>query len=153
MDPTVNAGSGVAPLRVLVVDDSTLMRKVIAAIVVSSPDLVLAGEARDGLEALAAADRLHPDVILLDIEMPRMNGLEFLAAARLRSAAAIIVVSSIVQPGSPHCLRALELVAHDILAKPSGTLSLDLAAKRRQALLDAIQRCRHALPDRPGAPA
>lgn len=142
MTQTLVPGAGATPLRVLVVDDSTLMRKVIAGIVACGPDLALAGEARDGLDALAAAERLRPDVILLDIEMPRMNGLEFLAAARLRSVAAVIVISSVVQPGSPQCLRALELGARDVLAKPSGTLSLDLAARRRQALLDAIRHCR-----------
>lgn len=130
------------PLRVLVVDDSTLMRRIIVDIVARSPQLAVVGEARDGVEALEMAAALAPDVILLDIEMPRMNGLDFLRAARLRSAARIIVVSSIARPGTAACLEALALGASDILPKPSGALSLDLAERHSQALLDSIHACR-----------
>lgn len=129
-------------LRVLVADDSTLMRKLISAIVRKSDMLELAGEACDGLEALEQAARLAPDVILLDIEMPRMNGLEFLAQARLRTAASVIVISSVVQPGSEPYREALALGAVDILPKPSGVLSLDMEARRSGSLLAAIHNCR-----------
>jgi two-component system chemotaxis response regulator CheB len=152
MTTTAVALPAAAPLRVLVADDSTLMRKLIAAIVHQSPSLELAGEARDGLDALEQAAALTPDVILLDIEMPRMTGLEFLAAARLRTAASVIVISSVVQPGSGPYREALALGAADILPKPSGALSLDLAAKRSRTLLDAIHACR-ARPQAPVAEA
>lgn len=127
--------------RVLVVDDSSLMRRVIADILRASPRLDIAGEARDGLEALAQVAALAPDLVLLDIEMPRMDGLEFLAEARLRVAAPVIVLSSVVQAGSPASLQALALGAADVLPKPSGTLSLDLEEKRGRDLLAAIHHC------------
>lgn len=132
-----------APLRVLVVDDSSLMRRLIADIVRAAPDLELAGEARDGMEALAQARDLAPDVILLDIEMPRLDGLGFLRAARLSVPARVIVVSSLARLGSDTSREALALGASDILPKPSGVLSLDLAATRGEALLAAI---RHQAP-------
>lgn len=149
MNAVLNAPTA-APLRVLVADDSTLMRKLIGSIVRGCPSLQLAGEACDGLDALDKAEALHPDVILLDIEMPRLDGLGFLAEARLRTAAAVIVVSSVAEPGSAAYRSALDLGAVDIVAKPSGVVSLDIAERRRAALLDAIERCR-AL--RPAAPA
>lgn len=141
-----------APLRVLVADDSTLMRKMLCAIVRQAPALELAGEACDGLDALEKAEALAPDVILLDIEMPRLDGLGFLARARLRTAASVIVVSSLAEPGSPAFGAALALGAADIVAKPSGVLSLDMAGRRREALLAAIQRCRALRPDAPAEP-
>lgn len=146
-----------APLRVLVADDSTLMRKLIGSMVRQCPSLELAGEARDGLDALDKAAALDPDVILLDIEMPRLDGLGFLAEARLRTAAQVIVVSSLAEPGSGVCRRALDLGAVDVLAKPSGVLSLDLVERRREALLEAILHCRsrrlsQLAPDAAGVP-
>lgn len=135
-----------APLRVLVVDDSSLMRRMIADIVRQADDLELAGEARDGLEALDQAAALRPDVILLDIEMPRLDGLGFLRAARLTVPARVIVVSSLARLGSPVCREALALGASDILPKPSGVLSLDLAETRGQALLAAIRDGRQPAP-------
>lgn len=141
--------SGVQPeqealLRVLVVDDSTLMRRVIAGLVAACPGAEVVGEAADGIEALEQAARLQPDVILLDIEMPRMDGLDFLKQARLRTAARVIVISSVAHPGSDACRQALEFGAQDVLAKPSGVVSLDLAEKRRAVLEDVLRRCRAA---------
>ncbi len=134
--------SAAAPLRVLVVDDSSLMRRVITDLVKQAGDLDLVGEAVDGLEALDRAQALQPDVILLDIEMPRMDGLGFLRAARLRIPARVIVVSSLARLGNPASREALALGASDIIPKPSGVLSLDLAAARGAALLAAIRGCR-----------
>lgn len=141
MNAVLNAPTA-PPLRVLVADDSTLMRKLIGSIVRGCPSLQLAGEACDGLDALDKAEALHPDVILLDIEMPRLDGLGFLAEARLRTAASVIVVSSVAEPGSAAYRSALDLGAVDIVAKPSGVLSVDIAERRRAALIDAIERCR-----------
>jgi two-component system chemotaxis response regulator CheB len=128
-----------AVLRVLVVDDSSLMRRALADILAQDATLQLAGEAVDGLDALAKAEALRPDVILLDIEMPRMDGIAFLRAARLRLAARIIVISSVARLGSPYAMEALALGADDILPKPSGVVSADLAEKRGQALLAALR--------------
>lgn len=141
--PAAPAPAGVDErLRVLVVDDSSLMRRIIGGLVAAAPDLVLAGEAADGEEALALALQLKPDVILLDIEMPRLDGLGFLREARLRVPAPVIVVSSLVRLGNPAARDALALGAVDILPKPSGMLSLDLAETRGAALLAAVRACR-----------
>lgn len=133
-----------AALRILIVDDSTLMRRVIAGMVASCPGVEVVGEACDGIDALAKAAVLEPDVILLDIEMPRMDGLAFLRASRLSSVASVIVISSVAHPASASCREALELGASDVLAKPSGVVSLDMAERRRVILQDALRRCRAA---------
>lgn len=133
-----NAGTA-AVRRVLIVDDSLLMRRVIRAIVEKDPSLQVVGEAADGVQALERAAELTPDLVLLDIEMPRMDGLEFLRRARLLCDARIVVVSSVVQPGSPKVMQAIELGASDILPKPSGALSVDLEEKRGDELLAAIR--------------
>ncbi|HEX6591505.1 MAG TPA: response regulator, partial [Moraxellaceae bacterium] len=72
-----------AQRRVLIVDDSFLMRRVIRNIIERDEGLVVAGEAADGMEALEMVAALAPEVILLDIEMPRMDGIEFLRRAQL----------------------------------------------------------------------
>lgn len=135
--------------RVLVVDDSSMMRRVLAEVLAGADDLVLVGEARDGEEALALAHAHDPDVILLDLEMPRLDGLGFLRAARLTVPASVIVVSSVAHIGQASAREALALGAVDLLPKPSGTLSVDLAHTRGDALLAAIRAC-PLLPAHPG---
>jgi len=82
--------------------------------------------------------RCRPDVILLDVEMPTMDGIGFLRQARTRVAAPVIVISSVVRPGSSQAMEAIDLGAADILLKPSGVLSVDLESVRGEELLDAI---------------
>lgn len=137
----MNSVAGGTPARVLVVDDSFLMRRVLCDILDQDATLTVVGEAVDGLDALGKAQALAPDVVLLDIEMPRLDGFGFLQRARLSCAARVIVVSSIAQAGSPHVLRALDLGAQDVLPKPSGVLSLDLDARSGNDLLAAIHDC------------
>lgn len=132
--------------QILIVDDSFLMRRVIRSIVERDARLQVAGEATDGLDALQKAAALQPDIILLDIEMPRMDGLEFLRHARLHVTAPVLVISSVAQLGSPQAMRALDLGAADVLPKPSGVLSMDLDTERGGELLAAIQRCAARLP-------
>lgn len=134
--------------QILIVDDSFLMRRVIRSIIERDARLQVTGEATDGLDALQKAAALRPDLILLDIEMPRMDGLEFLRHARLQVTAPVVVISSVAQLGSPQAMRALDLGAVDVLPKPSGVLSMDLDAERGSELLDAIQRCTARLPAR-----
>ncbi|MFZ5756493.1 MAG: response regulator [Pseudomonadota bacterium] len=128
-----------APMPVLVVDDSFLMRRVLRGIIESDPAFRVAGEAADGQEALARVAELQPELILLDIEMPRMDGIEFLRRARQLTAARIVVISSIAQPGTAQALMALDLGAHDIMPKPSGVLSTDMAASRSGELLATLR--------------
>ena len=127
--------------RVLIVDDSLLMRTVIRDIVSADEDFTIVGEAVDGIDAVEKATALRPDIILLDIEMPRLDGLGALKQLRLSSVATVIVVSSAAQLGSPQAVEARRLGAADVIAKPSGALSLDLKARRVHAIVLAM---RHA---------
>ena len=124
---------------VMVVDDSSMMRGIMAAIVEDIPELTLAGQAENGKQALAMLEQLAPDLILLDIEMPEMNGIEFLRHARLLTDARVIVVSSVVKLESENVVAALELGADDVVVKPSGALSIDMKELRSEALTDAIR--------------
>lgn len=129
-----------AKFNVLIVDDSSLMRRIIRSIVERDTRLNVVAEAVDGVDALEKASGVHPDVILLDVEMPAMDGLAFLKMARTQVVAPVIVISSVVKPGSDQALEAMMLGAADILLKPSGVLSVDLEAVRGAELLDAIAR-------------
>lgn len=124
--------------RVLLVDDSFLMRRILRGILETDPAFVVVGEAADGQEGLLRVAALAPDIVLLDIEMPRLDGLGFLRQARQLTAARIVVISSIAQPGTAQALAALDLGAHDILAKPSGVLSTDMAGTRSRELLATL---------------
>ncbi len=130
----------VNPLTVMLVDDSSLMRSVLRDIVEFDKRMRVIIEAADGVDALRALEEVPVDVILLDLEMPRLDGLGFLAASRFCTAATIIVVSSLAQPGSHVVTQALELGAADVLSKPSGVLSPDLAAQQGVFLRQSIDR-------------
>jgi two-component system chemotaxis response regulator CheB len=91
--------------------------------------------------ALEKLAELSPDLILLDIEMPRMDGIEFLRRARLITSAKVIIISSVARIDSPEAQAALELGASDILTKPSGVLSVDFEDQKSRELLDAIHKC------------
>jgi two-component system chemotaxis response regulator CheB len=127
------------PHSVLIVDDSGLMRNTIRQIVAVDPDLEVVGEAEDGVVALEKIRALKPDIVLLDIEMPKMDGIAVLKRARLTSTAKIIILSSLAQLGSPQALEARRIGAADVIAKPSGTISLDLKAKRGSDILRAMR--------------
>ncbi len=110
--------------RVLVVDDSALMRKMLTEILTSVPDIEVIGVARDGEDALAKIDLLQPDVVTLDLLMPRMNGIEALRRLRARTSIPVVVITGI---NDEDALRiAQDLGATEIIRKPSGPISLDL---------------------------
>ncbi|HYD29678.1 MAG TPA: response regulator [Azospirillaceae bacterium] len=129
-----------AKTKVLLVDDSMLMRTIIGDIVRADEDLELAGAAENGRVALELAKSLKPDIILLDIEMPEMSGLEALEHLSLTSRAKVIIISSVAQVGSPEANEARALGAVEVIAKPSGTMSLDLAHKKGHDIILAIRR-------------
>jgi two-component system chemotaxis response regulator CheB len=108
------------PIRVLVVDDSLVMRSLLRMVLASDPGVELAGMATDGVNALEAVERLKPDLILLDFEMPRMNGLEVLAELRSRhDKAKIIMCSTLTRRGAGITLEALAQGATDYVTKPT----------------------------------
>ena len=109
-----------SPVRVLVVDDSATMRGLIGATLRRDPDIEVVGYAADPNEARAAIKALNPDVITLDIEMPNMNGLEFLEKVMRLRPMPVVMLSTLTLAGADATLRALELGAVDCIAKPAG---------------------------------
>lgn len=106
------------PVRVLVVDDSAVMRQLLAGMLSRDPGIEVVGTAADPFIAREKIRRLAPDVLTLDVEMPRMNGLEFLAELMRDRPMPVIMVSSLTERGAAVSLQALELGAVDIVAKP-----------------------------------
>ncbi|MEO8024969.1 MAG: chemotaxis response regulator protein-glutamate methylesterase [Bryobacteraceae bacterium] len=107
-------------IRVLVVDDSSVMRRLVAHALEGDPGIQLAGVAADGLIALEMLSQVNPDLVTLDIEMPRMNGLETLREIRKRyPRLPVIMCSSLTVRGGTSTFEALTLGANDYITKPS----------------------------------
>ncbi len=119
-------------LRVLVVDDSAFNRKLIAEILESVEGVSVVGKAADGEEALRLLGTLEPDLVTLDLEMPRMDGFSFLRFVMARRPTPVIVVSS--HSAKQNVFRALELGALDFVAKPSASPGEKLAVIREELL-------------------
>lgn len=111
-----------AAKKVLIVDDSPLIRRVLSEIL--SDAGFETAIARDGIEALAIIDDVAPDVVTLDVQMPRMSGLDCLARIMARRPRPVVMVSSVTAEGAKETLEALELGAVDFLPKPEGVISL-----------------------------
>jgi two-component system, chemotaxis family, protein-glutamate methylesterase/glutaminase len=125
------------PVQVLIVDDSATMRSLIRQVLGHDPHIEVIGEAGDAYEARAAIKDLNPDVITLDVEMPKMNGLEFLDKIMRLRPTPVIMVSSETKSGAAAAIKALEIGAFDCIAKP-GPSEVDafaamLSAKVRAA--------------------
>lgn len=120
------------PIRLLVVDDSAYNRRNIAEVFAAHAEVEVVGKAADGEEALRLAALLKPDVITLDLEMPRMDGFTFLRILMSRQPTPVIVVSSYAQ--KENVFKALELGALDFVAKPSAQIAPDASDLREQVL-------------------
>ena len=125
-------------VRVLVVDDSSLVRRALSQAIEAAPDLEVVGTAIDPFDAREKLLALKPDVMTLDLEMPRLGGLSFLRQLMQLRPLPVIVISSLTQPSCEASLEALRLGAVDVIAKPGGSYSLgniaqDLPAKLRAA--------------------
>lgn len=105
-------------IKVLCVDDSALIRDLMSKIIDSQPDMEVVATAPDPLVARDLIKRTNPDVLTLDVEMPRMDGLDFLERLMRLRPMPVLMVSSLTQKGSEITLRALELGAVDFVAKP-----------------------------------
>jgi len=125
--------------RVLIVDDSGFMRNIVKQIITVDDELEVVGEAEDGQAALEKDKELKPEVILLDIEMPKLDGIGAMKRLKLMSKAKIVILSSVAQLGSPAALEARRLGAFEVIAKPSGAISLDLKAKRGHEILRVVR--------------
>jgi two-component system chemotaxis response regulator CheB len=114
-------------IRVLITDDSALMRNLIGRMVEATPGLVVADKAMNGRFALQKIPRVEPDVIVLDLEMPEMNGVEFLKERKkMGISIPVVILSSIAARGAEITMEALALGASDFIQKPSGSVSEDL---------------------------
>ncbi len=128
-------------VRVLVVDDSSTMRALISARLRRDAEIEVVGGAADPLEAREMIKALDPDVITLDVEMPRMNGIEFLERLMRLRPMPVVMVSTLTQEGAEATLQALELGAFDCVAKPA-------AAEMQQAFEDLAEKVKAAAASR-----
>ena len=114
-------------ISVLIVDDSAMMRNLIGRMIDDTPGLVVAEKAMNGLFALQKIPRVNPDIILLDLEMPEMNGIEFLKERKKQGIKIpVVILSSIAEKGAEITMEALGLGASDFVQKPSGSISMDI---------------------------
>ena len=113
-------------IRVLIADDSALMRQKLRQIVEADPEFEVAGVARDGEDAIAKARELRPDVVSLDINMPRLDGVGVLQLIMSERICPVVMVSSLTQKGAVTTFECLELGAFDFVGKPDGTVSSNL---------------------------
>jgi two-component system chemotaxis response regulator CheB len=125
-------------LKVLIVDDSAIVRKIFSEVLSREPDLEVVGTAPDPYVARDKIVQSRPDVITLDVEMPRMDGLTFLKKIMHYHPLPVIIVSSLTPRGGKMAMQALELGAVEVLAKPGsafsvGDLGVELAEKIRAA--------------------
>jgi two-component system chemotaxis response regulator CheB len=137
-------------IKVLIIDDSALIRGVMREIINSQPDMEVVGQAPDPLTAREMIKQLNPDVLTLDVEMPRMNGLEFLEKLMRLRPMPVLMVSTLTEQGNEVTLKALELGAVDFITKPGigvsdglAELSAEIGDKIRAAARARIRR--HAL--------
>jgi two-component system, chemotaxis family, protein-glutamate methylesterase/glutaminase len=122
-------------IRALVVDDSALMRNLVSKMLEAAGDVRVVGTAMNGEFALQKVERLEPDVVVLDIEMPVMNGIEFLQERRKRSIdVPVVVLSSVARKGARITMDALALGAADFVTKPSGSVSRDIVRVEAQVV-------------------
>jgi two-component system chemotaxis response regulator CheB len=130
-------------IRVLVVDDSALMRKLIPAVLLRDPSIEVVGTAMDGEFALKKIEELQPDVVTLDLEMPRMDGLETLRTIMRRAPLPVILFSTHSKEGAYSTMKALALGAVDFIAKPTdaGSGNLDKIADQ---LIEKIKIAKRA---------
>ncbi len=114
-------------IKVLVADDSAFMRKTISAILNKAEDMEVVATARDGLDAIQKVTDYKPDVLTLDIEMPRLAGLETLGYIMSECPTPVVILSAYTESGGKTTMKALEYGAVDFVSKPSGPISLDMA--------------------------
>ncbi len=133
-------------IRVLVVDDSALMSRQISSILNEDSSIEVVGRAKDGQEALAMVEELKPDVITMDVEMPRMNGITALKHIMVRHSVPTVMISALTTEGARTTFDALKYGAIDVIAKPSRREDVSLDAQKA----DIISKVRRAASIRTG---
>jgi two-component system chemotaxis response regulator CheB len=136
----------ISPVRVLIVDDSSLMRQLLSTLLSADPDIEVVGTAPDPHVARERIKSLHPDVITLDVEMPLMDGVTFLRKIMTLRPMPVVMISTLTQAGAEVTLEALEIGAVDFIAKPTGdvvngmtTLAGELQEKVKSAARSRVR--------------
>jgi two-component system chemotaxis response regulator CheB len=132
-------------IRVLVVDDSALMRKLISNILDKDPEIEVIATAIDGCFALTKVEQLKPDVVTLDVDMPRMDGLTALGEMVSRHRTPVVMLSSLTTRGATLTMQALEKGAIDFVCKPTGTANLADMANELISKVKAAARANMSL--------
>jgi two-component system chemotaxis response regulator CheB len=125
-------------IKVLVVDDSAFMRNAISKMLSSDPQIQVVSTARDGVDAVAKVKTLKPDIVTLDVEMPRMDGLEALRIIMAENPVPVLMVSSMTAEGAKVTLDALELGAVDFIPKNLSNMSANIL-RIRETLVERIK--------------
>ncbi len=140
-------------IRALIADDSAFMRKVISDMLSSDDEIEIVGTAQDGEEALRKVKELSPDVVTLDIEMPRMDGLTSLAYIMVEHPVPVVMLSAMNKREADVVIKSLKYGAVDFIPKPSGVISLDIEdikgeilAKVKMAARTRVKRAKLLLP-------
>ena len=150
-------------IRILLADDSALMRRELKRLIEGDPRLEVVATARDGIEAVEQTKEQNPDVVALDVNMPRMDGMTALQHIMAESPRPVVMVSSLTQKGALAAYEALELGAVDFVGKPDGTVSklldqitFDLRTKLYNASManrgNLVRASRTSRPTRPPRP-
>ncbi len=122
-------------IRLLIVDDSSLIRKLLGDVVEKDSEIEVVGYGKNGLECLSLVEELKPDVITLDIEMPKLDGLGVLKEFQKRNInTPVIMVSSLTTDGAAHTVEALALGAFDFFPKPTNFFSLSQETQKREII-------------------
>jgi two-component system, chemotaxis family, protein-glutamate methylesterase/glutaminase len=145
-------------IKVVVVDDSALVRSLLTEIINQQPDMACIGAANDPLQAREMIRELNPDVITLDVEMPKMDGLEFLSRLMRLRPMPVVMVSTLTERGAETTMRALEMGAIDFVAKPrisvtSGLRELGDEIVEKIRIASKARVSRHLVPPAPNAAA
>jgi len=144
-EPPAMTNSGEARTRVLIVDDSVVVRGIVSKMLQEDGQIEVVNTAADGVIALAKLEQCEVDVILLDIEMPRMTGLEVLKKLReLRNRTPVVMFSSLTQRGASATIEALMLGAKDYVMKPGGAFMTDANEGKRAIMEELIPKVKQA---------
>ena len=142
-----------APVRVLIVDDSAVMRQLLSTLLAEDPEIEVVGTAPDPLVARDRIKMLNPDVITLDVEMPHMDGVSFLRKIMTLRPMPVVMISTLTKAGAEVTLEALEIGAIDFIAKPATNQAAEMAALATELQTKVKNAARVKVGARRSAPA
>ncbi|RDW18035.1 chemotaxis response regulator protein-glutamate methylesterase [Oceanobacillus chungangensis] len=126
------------PIRVIIIDDSAFMRKVITDILSSDPRIEVVSTARNGEDGLKKIEMFNPDVVTMDIHMPVMDGIDALQEIMLKNPLPVVMLSSVSEEGASSTIEAISKGAVDFIMKPSGPISLNLTSIKEEIIRTVI---------------